>query len=167
MAARCGGTPSARRGPFAIPARRPGATAMNCFVGGGRWARRRARRVAQAVVEVSTTDRARRAGRAVVAGGCAPARRGLLHPVRLWSSSASRRASNMLPYLRGDGRLYEMKHTFDMPNGPMVGQRMQTQHEGGRSTRPRTEWKSCGPIALHLSRHRHLPVPQLLHPDGR
>ena len=50
---------------------------------------------------------------------------------------------DMLPYLRGDGRLYEMKHIFDMPNGPMVGQqRMQTQHEGGRFYQTKnSEWE--------------------------
>lgn len=38
---------------------------------------------------------------------------------------------DMLPYLRGDGRLYEMKHIFEMPNGPVIGQqRVQTQHDG-------------------------------------
>jgi hypothetical protein len=40
---------------------------------------------------------------------------------------------DMLPYLRGDGRLYEMKHIFEMPNGPLIGQqRVQTQSEGER-----------------------------------
>jgi hypothetical protein len=40
---------------------------------------------------------------------------------------------DMLPYLRGDGRLYEMKHVFEMPNGPLIGQqRLQTQFEGDR-----------------------------------
>ena len=50
---------------------------------------------------------------------------------------------DMLPYLRGDGRLYEMKHIFDMPNGPLIGQqRMQTQHEGARFYQTKNgEWE--------------------------
>lgn len=40
---------------------------------------------------------------------------------------------DLLPYLRGDGRLYEMKHIFEMPTGPLIGQqRVQTQQEGNR-----------------------------------
>jgi hypothetical protein len=40
---------------------------------------------------------------------------------------------DMLPYLRGDGRLYEMKHIFEMPTGPLIGQqRVQTQLTGNR-----------------------------------
>ena len=50
---------------------------------------------------------------------------------------------DMLPYLRGDGRLYEMKHIFDMPNGPLIGQqRVQTQHEGQRFYQTKnSEWE--------------------------
>ena len=50
---------------------------------------------------------------------------------------------DMLPYLRGDGRLYEMKHIFDMPNGPLIGQqRMQTQYEGQRFYQTKnSEWE--------------------------
>lgn len=50
---------------------------------------------------------------------------------------------DMLPYLRGDGRLYEMKHIFDMPNGPLIGQqRMQTQHDGARFYQTKnSEWE--------------------------
>lgn len=50
---------------------------------------------------------------------------------------------DMLPYLRGDGRLYEMKHIFEMPNGPLIGQqRMQTQQEGGRFYQTKnSEWE--------------------------
>jgi len=50
---------------------------------------------------------------------------------------------DMLPYLRGDGRLYEMKYIFDMPNGPLVGQqRLQTQYEGERFYQTKnSEWE--------------------------
>lgn len=50
---------------------------------------------------------------------------------------------DMLSYLRGDGRLYEMKHIFEMPNGPLIGQqRMQTQQEGGRFYQTKnSEWE--------------------------
>lgn len=50
---------------------------------------------------------------------------------------------DMLPYLRGDGRLYEMKHIFEMPNGPLIGQqRMQTQQEGARFYQTKnSEWE--------------------------
>lgn len=50
---------------------------------------------------------------------------------------------DMLPYLRGDGRLYEMKHIFQMPNGPYIGQqRLQTQREGGRFYQTKnSEWE--------------------------
>ena len=50
---------------------------------------------------------------------------------------------DMLPYLRGDGRLYEMKHIFDMPNGPLIGQqRLQTQVEGERFYQTKnSEWE--------------------------
>ena len=50
---------------------------------------------------------------------------------------------DMLPYLRGDGRLYEMKHIFDMPNGPMIGQqRLQTQADGARFYQTKnSEWE--------------------------
>ena len=50
---------------------------------------------------------------------------------------------DLLPYLRGDGRLYEMKHIFEMPNGPLVGQqRMQTQMEGSRFYQTKNgEWE--------------------------
>lgn len=50
---------------------------------------------------------------------------------------------DLLPYLRGDGRLYEMKHIFEMPNGPMTGQqRVQTQHEGNRFYQTKnSEWE--------------------------
>lgn len=51
--------------------------------------------------------------------------------------------TDMLPYLRGDGRLYEMKHIFDMPNGPLTGQqRVQTQQEGTRFYQTKnSEWE--------------------------
>lgn len=50
---------------------------------------------------------------------------------------------DLLPYLRGDGRLYEMKHIFEMPNGPLIGQqRMQTQVEGRRFYQTKNgEWE--------------------------
>jgi hypothetical protein len=50
---------------------------------------------------------------------------------------------DMLPYLRGDGRLYEMKHIFEMPNGPLIGQqRLQTQVEGDRFYQTKnSEWE--------------------------
>ncbi|RIK15544.1 MAG: hypothetical protein DCC51_14570, partial [Anaerolineae bacterium] len=50
---------------------------------------------------------------------------------------------DMLPYLRGDGRLYEMKHIFDMPNGSMIGQqRVQTQRQGNRFYQTKnSEWE--------------------------
>jgi hypothetical protein len=50
---------------------------------------------------------------------------------------------DLLPFLRGDGRLYEMKHIFQMPNGPLVGQqRMQTQREGARFYQTKNnEWE--------------------------
>lgn len=50
---------------------------------------------------------------------------------------------DMLPYLRGDGRLYEMKHIFEMPNGPLIGQqRAQTQREGARFYQTKnSEWE--------------------------
>lgn len=50
---------------------------------------------------------------------------------------------DLLPYFRGDGRLYEMKHIFEMPNGPMIGQqRVQTQQEGNRFyTVKNNEWE--------------------------
>ena len=50
---------------------------------------------------------------------------------------------DLLPYLRGDGRLYEMKHIFEMPNGPLVGQqRLQTQVEGKRFYQTKNgEWE--------------------------
>ena len=50
---------------------------------------------------------------------------------------------DMLPYLRGDGRLYEMKHIFDMPGGPLIGQqRMQTQVDGQRFYQTKNdEWE--------------------------
>ena len=50
---------------------------------------------------------------------------------------------DMLPYLRGDGRLYEMKYIFDMPNGPMIGQqRLQTQQDGARFYQTKnSEWE--------------------------
>lgn len=50
---------------------------------------------------------------------------------------------DMLPFMRGDGRLYEMKHIFDMPNGPLIGQqRMQTQREGARFYQTKnSEWE--------------------------
>lgn len=50
---------------------------------------------------------------------------------------------DVLPYLRGDGRLYEMKHIFDMPNGPLIGQqRVQTQHEDARFYQTKnSEWE--------------------------
>ncbi|CUS05137.2 protein of unknown function [Candidatus Promineifilum breve] len=50
---------------------------------------------------------------------------------------------DMLPYLRGDGRLYEMKHIFQMPNGPLIGQqRAQTQREGVRFYQTKnSEWE--------------------------
>lgn len=50
---------------------------------------------------------------------------------------------DLLPYLRGDGRLYEMKHIFEMPNGPLIGQqRVQTQTEGRRFyTVKNSEWE--------------------------
>lgn len=50
---------------------------------------------------------------------------------------------DLLPYLRGDGRLYEMKHIFQMPNGPLVGQqRLQTQIEGNRFYQTKnSEWE--------------------------
>lgn len=50
---------------------------------------------------------------------------------------------DMLPYLRGDGRLYEVKFIFEMPNGPFIGQqRMQTQREGTRFYQTKNgEWE--------------------------
>lgn len=50
---------------------------------------------------------------------------------------------DLLPYLRGDGRLYEMKHIFNLPNGPSIGQqRMQTQFEGARFYQTKnSEWE--------------------------
>lgn len=50
---------------------------------------------------------------------------------------------DLLPYFRGDGRLYEMKHIFDMPNGALIGQqRVQTQHEGNRFYQTKnSEWE--------------------------
>jgi hypothetical protein len=50
---------------------------------------------------------------------------------------------DMLPYLRGDGRLYEMKYIFDMPGGPMIGQqRLQTQNDGERFYQTKNgEWE--------------------------
>ena len=50
---------------------------------------------------------------------------------------------DLLPYLRGDGRLYEMKYIFDAPNGPLIGQqRAQTQHEGARFYQTKnSEWE--------------------------
>jgi len=50
---------------------------------------------------------------------------------------------DMLPYLRGDGRLYEVKFIFEMPNGPFIGQqRMQTQREGTRFYQTKnSEWE--------------------------
>ena len=50
---------------------------------------------------------------------------------------------DMLPYLCGDGRLYEMKHIFDMPNGPLTGQqRVQTQQDGARFYQTKnSEWE--------------------------
>lgn len=50
---------------------------------------------------------------------------------------------DLLPYLRGDGRLYEMKYIFEMPNGPLTGQqRLQTQYEGVRFYQTKdNEWE--------------------------
>ena len=50
---------------------------------------------------------------------------------------------DMLPYLRGDGRLYEMKHIFEMPNGLQIGQqRVQTQRDGTRFYQTKnSEWE--------------------------
>ena len=50
---------------------------------------------------------------------------------------------DLLPYLRGDGRLYEMKYIFEMPNGPLTGQqRLQTQYEGARFYQTKdSEWE--------------------------
>jgi hypothetical protein len=50
---------------------------------------------------------------------------------------------DLLPYLRGDGRLYEMKHIFEMPNGPLTGQqRVQTQRDGARFYQTKnSEWE--------------------------
>ena len=50
---------------------------------------------------------------------------------------------DMLTYLRGDGRLYEMKHIFEMPHGPLIGQqRVQTQREGIRFYQTKnSEWE--------------------------
>lgn len=40
---------------------------------------------------------------------------------------------DLLPYLQGDGRLYEMKHIFQTAGGQLIGQqRVQTQTDGGR-----------------------------------
>lgn len=50
---------------------------------------------------------------------------------------------DMLPYLRGDGRLYELKYIFDLPSGPAIGQqRLQTQFEGARFYQTKnSEWE--------------------------
>lgn len=50
---------------------------------------------------------------------------------------------DMLPYVRGDGRIYEMKHFFEMPNGTQIGQqRVQTQIEGQRFYQTKnSEWE--------------------------
>lgn len=50
---------------------------------------------------------------------------------------------DLLPYLRGDGRLYEMKYIFEAPNGPLIGQqRVQTQHEDARFYQTKnSEWE--------------------------
>jgi hypothetical protein len=50
---------------------------------------------------------------------------------------------DLLPYLRGDGRLYELKYIFDMPNGPSIGQqRLQTQIDGTRFYQTKnSEWE--------------------------
>lgn len=50
---------------------------------------------------------------------------------------------DMLPYLRGDGRLYELKYIFELPNGPSIGQqRLQTQSEGNRFYQTKNgEWE--------------------------
>ena len=50
---------------------------------------------------------------------------------------------DLLPYLRGDGRIYELKYIFQMPNGPLIGQqRLQTQHEGARFYQTKnSEWE--------------------------
>ena len=50
---------------------------------------------------------------------------------------------DLLPYLRGDGRIYEMKHIFEMPNGLQIGQqRVQTQHDGPRFYQTKnSEWE--------------------------
>ena len=50
---------------------------------------------------------------------------------------------DLLPYLRGDGRLYEMKYIFEMPNGPLIGQqRLQTQYDSERFYQTKdSEWE--------------------------
>ncbi len=50
---------------------------------------------------------------------------------------------DMLSYLRGDGRLYEMKYIFDVPGGPMIGQqRLQTQRDKERFYQTKNgEWE--------------------------
>ncbi len=50
---------------------------------------------------------------------------------------------DLLPYLRGDGRLYELKYIFDMPGGPSIGQqRLQTQIDGQRFYQTKnSEWE--------------------------
>lgn len=61
---------------------------------------------------------------------------------------------DLLPYLCGDGRLYEMKYIFDMPAGPMVGQqRLQTQTDGTRFYQTKNnEWEELWADARFIYR---------------